>query len=48
MKDELGQKIMKKRGELRAKTYSYFIDDCSKDKKSKTHKEVCHKKKTSI
>ena len=29
---------------LRAKTYSYLIDDCSEDKKSKRNKKVCHKK----
>ena len=44
MKDELGRKIMKKIVGLRVKTYSYLIDDTSKDKKSKRHKEVCHKK----
>ena len=33
MKDELGKKIMTKRFGLRAKSYSYLIDDCSKDKK---------------
>ena len=33
---------------LKAKTYSYLIDDSSKDKKSKKHKKVCHKKRTYI
>ena len=44
MKDELGGKIMTKLFRLRAKTYSYLIDDGSK-KKSKGHKKVCHKTK---
>ena len=29
----------------RVKTYSYLIDDGSKDKKSERHKKVSHKKK---
>ena len=37
MKDELGRKIITKFVGLRAKTYSYLIDDDN---------EVCHKKKT--
>ena len=43
MKDELGENIMKKVVELRAKTYIYLIDDGSEDKK--VHKKVCHKNK---
>ena len=35
MKDELGEKVMKKFVGLGAKTYSYVIDHCSKDKKPK-------------
>ena len=31
---------------LRAETYSYLIDDSSKDKKAKGKKKVCHKKET--
>ena len=46
MKDELGGKIMTKFVGLRAKTYSYFIDDDSEDKKAKGKKKMCHKKKT--
>ena len=45
MKDESGRTIMKKIVRLRAKTYSYLIDDGSEDKKSKRHKKVCHKNK---
>ena len=45
MKDESGRTIMKKIARLRAKTYSYLIDDGSEDKKSKRHKKVCHKNK---
>ena len=40
MKDELVGKIMTKIFGLRAKTYSYLIDDDSKDKKAKGKKSV--------
>ena len=45
MKDELDGKIMGKIVGLRAKNYSYLIDNDSEDKKAKD-KKVCHKKKT--
>ena len=35
MKDELGAKIITKFVGLRAKTYSYLIDDSNEDKKGK-------------
>ena len=35
MKDELGRKIKTKFVGLRAKTYSYLIDDSSEDKNAK-------------
>ena len=38
MKDELGGKIMTKFVGLRAKTYSYSIDDGNEDKKAKDTK----------
>ena len=39
MKDELGGKILTKFVGLRAKTYSYLIDNGSKDKKAKDTKK---------
>ena len=45
MKDELGGKVMTKFVGLRAKTYSYLMDDGSEDKKAKG-KKMCYKKKT--
>ena len=45
MKHELGGRIMTKFVELRAKTYSYLIDDGIEDKRAKGTKK-CHKKKT--
>ena len=35
MKDELGRKIITKLVGLRAKTYSYLIDDSNEDEKNK-------------
>ena len=43
MQNELGGKIMTKFVGLRAKSYSYLIDNGSEDKKQR-HKKVCHKK----
>ena len=40
MKDELGGKILTIFVRLRAKTYSYLIDDSSEDKKQKAQKSV--------
>ena len=40
IKDEFGEKIMIKFVGLRAKTYSYLIDDGSEDKKQKTQESV--------
>ena len=40
MKDELRVKIMRKFVGLRAKTYSYLIDDGSEDKKQNAQKSV--------
>ena len=45
MKDELGGKIMTKFVGLRAKTYSYLIDDGSEDKKAKGTKKCVIKRK---
>ena len=45
MKDELVWKIMKKFVGLRAKAYSYLIDDVGEDRKSKKHEKTWHKKK---
>ena len=46
MKDEIGGKIITKFVGLRAKTYSYLIDDSSEDKKAKSTKNCVIKKKT--
>ena len=48
MKDELGTKVMTKFLGLRAKTYSYLIDDSSKDKKAKGTKKCVIKRKLKI
>ena len=45
MKDELGGKIMTEFVGLRAKTYSYLIDDGSGDKKAKGIKKCVIKEK---
>ena len=44
MKDQLGGNIMTKFAGLRAKTYSYLIDDVSEDKKAKGTKKCVVKK----
>ena len=44
MKDKLDVKIMKKTVRLRAKTYSYLIDDGSEDEKAKGTKKCVIKK----
>ena len=43
MKDKLGWKVITKFVGLKAKTYSYLIDNASEDKKAKSAKK-CHKK----
>ena len=45
MKDELGGHIMTKFAGLRAKTYSYLIDDGSEGKKAKGTKKCVIKRK---
>ena len=45
MKDELGRKTITKFVGLRAKTYSYLIDDGSEDKKAKGTKKCVIKRK---
>ena len=45
MKDKLGRKIMTNFVGLRAKSFSYLIDDSSEDKKAKGTKMCVMKKK---
>ena len=45
MRDELGTKIMTKFVGLRAKTYSYLIDNSSENKKAKGTKKCVIKRK---
>ena len=45
MKDKLGRKIMTNFVGLRAKSFSYLIDDSSEDKKTKGTKMCVIKKK---
>ena len=45
MKDELGGRIVTKFVGLRAKTYSYLLDDSSEDKKAKGTKMCVIKRK---
>ena len=45
MKDDLVGKIMTKFVRLQAKSYSYFIDDSSEDKKAKGTKQCVMKRK---
>ena len=44
MKDELGGKIVTKFVGLKAKTYSYLVDDVVKIKKQRAQKSVSNKK----
>ena len=44
MKDELGGNIMTKFAGLRAKTYSYLIDNSSENKKAKRTRQCVEKK----
>ena len=48
MKDELGEKIMKKFVGLRDETYSYLIDDGSEDKITKGTKKSLIKRDSSF
>ena len=45
MRDEIGGKIMKKFVGLKAKTYYYWVNDSSEDKKAKCKKKCVKKGK---
>ena len=45
MKDELGEKLMKELIGLRTGTDSYLIDNSNADKKGKSNKKVCEKRR---
>ena len=45
MKDKLGRKIMTKLVELKAKSYNYWIDDGSEDRKAKDRQKCVMKRK---
>ena len=47
-KDELGGKIMKEFCAVRAKTYTYLMDDDSENKKAKGVKRCIVKKKINV
>ena len=48
MKDEFGRKVMTKFVGLKAKTFSYLIDDSNGDKKAKGAKKCVIKRKFEI
>ena len=45
MKDKLGRKVMAKFVRLRAKIYSYLLDDGKENKKAKQTQKICQKRK---
>ena len=46
MKDKLDRNTMTAFAALKPKTYRYLTDGSDENKKSKRHKNVCHKTKT--